>query len=71
MRKIKLRKSIEANLILPLIERGFNNCDCEIRSLCNKILVNCTCDDANEKDPVSEEKLKDGSKRRRKSKTDD
>lgn len=71
MRKLKPRKSTEANQILHLIERGFTNCECEIKTLCNKILVNCTCDDANKIDSNQEEKLDTESKPRRKHKTRD
>jgi hypothetical protein len=71
MRKLKLRKSTEANQIHHLIEKGFNNCECEIKTLCDKILVNCTCDDPTKKDSDQEEKLDTESKPNRKRKSKD
>lgn len=64
-RPIKPRKSIEESLILLLIERGFTNCECEVKSLCGKILAMCSCDDAEKSGPVLEEKLETEPKSRR------
>lgn len=70
-RKLKPKKSTEANLIHHLVEKGFNNCLCEATKLCDKILVMCTCDEPNKIDPVQEEKLEAESKLNRNRKRHD
>lgn len=71
MRKLRHRTSTEVNLILHLVENGFNNCNCEIKTLCDKIMLLCTCEGSkeipSEEESESQEKTKPNNGRRRKS----
>lgn len=48
MRKLRHRKSTEANLIRLLVSEGYANCNCEISTLSDRIAIVCQCDDTKE-----------------------